>query len=368
MLGVLASTRPVVDAARDVRIDQDAVERMAARLAGQGVEAPEWRVWPHWWDDAPNAADYVLVLDALNFCFWGEPRWRVHYGGKLLDGYWALAACLRRALEAGTPILDPGYLASFDEAAARDLFAGDAEIPLLPQRIANLREIGNGLLALAASPPQPQSTSVLGSPPPRTGDDVGAQPRNYRPADDIAADSRAAQRLGVGDSPSFSSIVAACNGSGEALVAEVIRRFPSFDDTATYDGRPVKLYKRAQILVSDLHGIYEGQGLGQFTDLDRLTAFADYKIPQVLREAGILVYSGALAATVDRQEIIPPGDPREVEIRAATIWGCELLRQALSARRSGPLMRTFEVDWLLWSDAQGRTISTPYHRTRTIFY
>ena len=230
MLGVLESTRPVIDHARDVTIDHDAVEQVAARLASQGVQAPEWRVWPHWWDDSPDgsprSANYVLVLDALNFCFWGEPRWRVQYGGQVLDGYWALAACLRRALEAGTPILDPAYLAAFDEAAARALFAGEAEIPLLPQRIATLREVGHGLL------------SAAGSPPPRTGEGLGVGD-TIRPA----------------PASSFAQIVAAAGGSGEALVAEVVRRFPSFDDTATYDGRPVKLYKRAQILVSDLHGI-----------------------------------------------------------------------------------------------------------------
>ena len=317
MLGVLESTREVVDAARDVRIDQDAVERLAARLAGQGVEAPEWRVWPHWWEDSDRAAHYVLVLDALNFSFWGEPRWRVTYEGQTLDGYWALAACLHRALEEGVPLLDPEYLASFDEIAAEELFEGEAEIPLLRDRIANLREVGQGLL------------------------DAGG---------------------------SFAEVVRSARGSGEALVAEVVRRFPSFGDVATYHGEPVRLYKRAQILVSDLHGIYGGQGLGSFSDLDRLTAFADYKIPQVLREAGILVYSSGLADTVDRQEEIPPGDPREVEIRAGTIWGCELLRQALGQLRSGPPLRAFEVDWLLWSDAQGRTIGRLYHRTRTIFY
>jgi hypothetical protein len=318
VLGVLESTRPVVDAARDITIDHDAVERLAARLADRGVEAPEWRVWPHWWDDSDRAADYVLVLDALNFCFWGEPRWRVEYEGRLLDGYWALAACLRRALEADVPLLDPAYLAAFDEIAAAELFDGEAEIPLLQARIANLRQVGQGLL------------------------DAGG---------------------------SFAEIVRAANGSGEALVREVIRRFPSFDDVATYDdGTEVRFYKRAQILVSDLHGIYGGEGLGAFTDLGRLTAFADYKIPQVLREAGILVYADALAETVDQQILIPPGDPREQEIRAATIWGCELLRQSLEKQRPGPPLRAFEVDWLLWSDAQGRTISCPYHRTRTIFY
>jgi len=317
MLDVLESTRRVIDAARDVSIDQDAVERLAARLADRGVEAPEWRVWPHWWEDSDRAADYVLVLDALNFCFWGEPRWRVEYEGRVLDGYWALAACLRHALEADVPLLDPEYLASFDEFAAAELFEGEAEIPLLAERIANLREVGRGLL------------------------DAGG---------------------------SFAEIVRQANGSGEALVAEVVRRFPSFDDVATYDATEVRLYKRAQILVSDLHGIYGGQSLGAFSDLDRLTAFADYKIPQVLREADILVYTPALADTVDRQQLIPPGDPREVEIRASTVWGCELLRQALERRRPGPPLRAFEVDWLLWSDAQGRTISRPYHRTRTIFY
>jgi len=317
MLDVLESTRRVMDAARDVSIDQDAVEHLASRLADRGVEAPAWRVWPHWWEDSDRAADYVLVLDALNFCFWGEPRWRVEYEGRVLDGYWALAACLRYALEADVPLLDPEYLASFDEFAAAELFEGEAEIPLLAERIANLREVGRGLL------------------------DAGG---------------------------SFAEIVRQANGSGEALVAEVVRRFPSFDDVATYDATEVRLYKRAQILVSDLHGIYGGQSLGAFSDLDRLTAFADYKIPQVLREAGILVYTPALADTVDRQQLIPPGDPREVEIRASTVWGCELLRQALERRRPGPPLRAFEVDWLLWSDAQGRTISRPYHRTRTIFY
>lgn len=307
----------MVERARHVRIDEEGVERLAGALADRHAEAPEWRIWPHWWDDTDLAASYVLVLDALNFCFWGEPRWRVEYGGKLLDGYWALAACLSRALEAGVPLLDAAWLTSVGEADVRALFAGESEIPLISDREANLRQVGEGLLAADGS---------------------------------------------------FAEIVRAANGSGEALVAEVVRRFPSFDDVATYHGQPVRFYKRAQILVSDLHGIYQGRGLGAFSDLDRLTAFADYKIPQVLREAGILVYAPALAEAVDRQALIPPGDPREIEIRAATIWGCEELRRALERRRGGSGLRAFEVDWLLWSDAQGKTLSRPYHRTRTIYY
>jgi hypothetical protein len=142
---------------------------------------------------------------------------------------------------------------------------------------------------------------------------------------------------------------------------------------ATYRGHAVRFYKRAQILISDLYGAYAGERWGRFDDLDQLTAFADYKLPQVLRELGILVYEARLAEQVDRQVEIPAGSPAEVEIRAATIWACEELRRSLNLARarSGtdlrPL-RAFEVDWYLWDDAQGRDLGRPYHRTRTIFY
>ncbi|MCC6179235.1 MAG: queuosine salvage family protein [Chloroflexi bacterium] len=319
-LGVLESTRTVVAGARHVRIDADAVRTVASRLVQAELGAPAWRVWPHWWDDTERGADYVLVLDALNFCFWGDPKWRVEYQGKTLDGYWALVACLRRAIDRGVPLLDPDYLVTIDDGAVRDLFAGEGEIPLLAARAANLREAGRGMRAVGGS---------------------------------------------------FAPVVEAAGGDVVRLVDEVVRRFPSFDDVVPYDGAVVRFYKRAQILVSDLHGIFEGRGLGQFGNLDALTAFADYKIPQILRAEGILVYEPALATQVDSYLPIPAGHPDEVEIRAATIWACERLRQALAEARAShgePPLRAFEVDWLLWTLAQDRTFSRPYHRTRTAFY
>ena len=57
---------------------------------------------------------------------------------------------------------------------------------------------GRGPAALPASreTDQPAMPAGAGLPSPRTGDDVGARPREYRPADDIEADIRAAQRWG----------------------------------------------------------------------------------------------------------------------------------------------------------------------------
>ena len=38
----------------------------------------------------------------------------------------------------------------------------------------------------------------------------------------------------------------------------------------------------------------QGQGLGVFHDISKLTMFADYRVPVVLREFGILQYSSSL--------------------------------------------------------------------------
>ena len=46
---------------------------------------------------------------------------------------------------------------------------------------------------------------------------------------------------------------------------------------------------------------------------------ADYRVPVVLRELGVLQYAPALAAAVDSRRELAPGSQEEVEIRAATV-------------------------------------------------
>lgn len=315
-LGVLESTLPVVQAARHVRLDDAAIVAFAEKLSRETFQPPAWRVEPHWWDETERTAQYVFILDTLNFCFWGEPKWRVEYGGRIFDGYWALAAALRRAMENGLPLLEADYLAQINLEQVRGLVAGEGELALLPERAASLRQLGQTLQ-----------------------ERHGGQAAN---------------------------LVAQAGGSAVALVRRVVDELPLFDDVAEYDGRPVRFYKRAQILCSDLHGAFSGAGLGFLHDLHQLTAFADYKVPQVLREAGVLVYEADLAARVDALVELAPGCPEEIEIRAATIWAVEHLRQALADR--GIQLRAFEIDWALWQLGQQIHIPRPYHRTRTTFY
>lgn len=115
--------------------------------------------------------------------------------------------------------------------------------------------------------------------------------------------------------------------------------------------------KRAQIAPSDL----ALGGVARFSDLDRLTIFADNLVPHVLRCDGVLVYDDALAAHIDSGALLPMDD-REREIRACALHACELL-----AERLGIAPRA--LDTWLWNRGQGEAYKArPRHRTRTVFY
>ena len=322
-IGVLSTTAPIAEGASAVTIDAEAVERFARAHGGR--QPPLLQEDSLHCTDLPSERflNYLLVLEALNFCFWDEPpRWQVNYRGARHDGYWALAAALHRAIhEDGLPLWDAGFLAALEAEPLARLLRGEGRPPtLLAARLANLREVG--------------------------------------------------QVLGERWEGRFANLVAACEGEAARLVERIVAEFPSFRDEAQWQGRSVRFYKRAQICVADLARLLLDHRLGRVAGLEALTAFADYKVPQVLRAEGILRLASGVAARVDRGEHLPAGGQEEVELRAATIWGCEWIVRALRklGSRGGPAPTAAGVDFLLWSAGQGNPGLPPYHRTRTIFY
>ena len=142
---------------------------------------------------------------------------------------------------------------------------------------------------------------------------------------------------------------------------------PLYRDVAHYAGREVPLYKRAQLTVSDLAIAFAGEGPGAFHDLDRLTIFADNLVPHVLRLEGVLVYDPELVARIERGELLPPGAPEEVEIRAVALHAVERAVAALCER--GVAATAQRLDQLLWHRGQSPEIKArPRHRTRTACY
>ena len=74
---------------------------------------------------------------------------------------------------------------------------------------------------------------------------------------------------------SFKNCLLQCNNSAIKLLEIILEHFPTFRDEATYKGRKVSFYKRAQILVADLFLLHYPEKI--FYDIDQITMFADYR-------------------------------------------------------------------------------------------
>lgn len=92
------------------------------------------------------------------------------------------------------------------------------------------------------------------------------------------------------------------------------------------------LYKRAQIFVADLWGAFKGQSYGEFDDIGSLTIMADYIVPAMLRQLGVLKYSSTLASTIEANDEIRPGSEEEVELRACSVHAVEKMRELIRMR------------------------------------
>ena len=116
----------------------------------------------------------------------------------------------------------------------------------------------------------------------------------------------------------------------DQLQAKIVEAFnPVFNDEWVYQNKLVKFNKRSQAVIESLHSIFEGNAPGNIPNIETLTALADYIIPNLLRNNGIIVYSDTLTDLIDRQIELQAGSEYEVEIRANTIWSVELVRQEL---------------------------------------
>jgi len=323
-IGVLESCHSVVKEARHVTITAERLDCYARELIGRKEPPVTWNREFHLQGSPDRVLAYVFVLDALNFCFWslpGEPRWTVEHSGEVYNGYWALALALKRAFEEEKPLWDPSYLSRMGEReleAVLNTRGPGPSIPLFEERLVNLKELGESLC------------------------------RDWQGSFNVFMEQNGADAV--------------------SLVRGVVSSFPSFADEALYRERKVLFYKRAQILAGDLAGALEEPGKPPlFPDLEKLTAFADYKLPQILRHAGILAYSPVLAEKVDNRVLISPGSEEEVEIRAATVWAVEELRRRLASL--GSAVTAMEIDWMLWQMSQSMPAEVkPYHLTKTVYY
>lgn len=112
----------------------------------------------------------------------------------------------------------------------------------------------------------------------------------------------------------------AADGSAARLVNILARDFDCFRDEHKFNRKkPIRLLKRAQILVADLWACFQGESFGAFRDIDKITMFADYRIPQILSGLGALYYSPGVASAIKNKETIPSGSSWEIQLRGKDV-------------------------------------------------
>ncbi|CAN7992103.1 unnamed protein product [Ixodes hexagonus] len=325
----------IVQNATDVTVDEVGVRKVAdlvQECISQGSFSKDaWRKHPlHPKALDSSTAQWIFLVDSLNFCFWSqssEEKCEVEFDGKRHTGYWSLCAAVNRAIQASIPLLDAEFCRNISRQQVEHIFRSCTAVPfsLLDERHRILRECGQVLCT----------------------------------------------RYGG----SFANCISKSDRSCQKLLSEVVTNVSSFRDEGIFNGVQVSFYKRAQILVADIWACFGGQGLGEFEDIETLTAFADYRVPQVLAHFGALRYSERLSTLLQSGAQLQNGDREEMEIRGATIHACELVCQELKRRsQADPALgqvNSILVDFCLWDYRRKRASDldcVPFHRVRSCYY
>lgn len=302
---VRATSAWVASHSSHVLVDSSGIEKAVDTI--ESIPKVDWDFEGiHYFDNGPLTVQYLFVLDAMNFCFWPD---------KDLS-YDHLASGLKAALQNDKSAFDADRLQKYTGPELRELLKWPRPLPLEDERVRLLHEVGFEL-----------------------------------------------ERSFGGKA---SNIVDSCGKSALKLVAVITQHFPGFRDHSLYKGHQVFLYKRAQIFAADLWGAFRGKGFGEFSDIGSITIMADYIVPAVLRQLGVLKYSSTLASIIDGNSEIGPGSEEEVELRACSIYAVEKMRELISLK-SGKQVLSVELDLWLWSFGI-QCPSLPHHRTLSIYY
>lgn len=302
---VKASAAWVASHSSHVFVDSSGLEKVVEKIKDT-IPKIKWDFKGiHYFDGGPLSIQYLLVLDALNFCFWPDEELNYDH----------LALGLKRALEHDKSAFDADRLQKYTGTELRKMLKWPRPLPLEDERVRLLHEVGREL------------------------------EKNFE--------------------GKASNLVASCGKSAVKLVALVTHHFPGFRDHTIYRGHQVFLYKRAQIFVADLWGAFKGQGFGEFSDIGSITVSADYILPAVLRHLGVLKYSPSLASIESTSEI-GSGTEEEIELRACSIHAVEKMRDLIRLK-SGKQVLSVELDLWLWSYGI-QLPSLVHHRTLSIYY
>lgn len=254
--------------------------------------------------DYRTIINFLIIYNTIgDYCFWGEPKWTIETENGALDGSFAMMYLVLNEIKRGNDF-------NLSKEEFRELLKANVEIPLFDDRYNNLAQMNNVL---------------------KEKEDFYSLIENYTKDED--------------------------------LLDYIIKTFPYFKDESTYKDKTIYIYKRAQLLVSDILHVREKLEKVN-VDYSSLAGCADYKIPQVMRCYGILEFNEELTKLVDNKIEVEKDSEMEIEIRANDIVVIDYIVKKLNNKISR--ININDYIWLLGQDKS--KITMLYHRTLTNKY
>lgn len=306
---IIKSCRYVSNNSESVKINEAKLDEFIEMI--KKVETKHWLSFsPYNLLDLPTETiiNFLLVYEAIDFSFWGNPKWTIDTNNGKEDGSIALLyEILRYVKDKNTT-----DFSNITKDEFREILKGNIEIPLFEERykiITNVSKIVNEKM----------------------------NGNFYEFIKNITIDTE--------------------------LFEIIVNYFQNFKDERVYNDEPIYLYKLAQLLTSDILHIKELKENVK-VDYSHLVGCADYKIPQVMRGLGILEYSDELAYIIDNRKEIEVNSKYEVEIRANMLVVIDLIKKKLEDK-----VCSIDINDYIWSQGRNKNIELkPYHLTRNTNY
>ena len=304
---IIESNKYVIENAKYIQINKDEIKKFA-----NGIQEVNIKNWLY--NSPYNLLDenvetiitFLLYFEAIDFSFWGSPKWQIETSNGKEDGSMALMYAMLRYIRENK---------TFDNLTKekfKKYLQGNIDIPLLEERyqiIKNINKVVNEKM----------------------------------------------------DGNFYNAVCKLT--SDEELFSFIIDNFEDFKDVRTYQGKIIYFYKLAQLLTSDILHIREKKENIK-VDYAHLVGCSDYKIPQGLRALNLVKYNKELADIVDNKIEIKENSTYEVEIRATVIYVIDEIKKLLNNK-----INAIELNDYIWLMSKNKELpKRPYHLTRTTNY
>ena len=306
---IIKSCKYVTNNSKSVKINETNLDKFIGKI--KKIETEHWLAFsPYNLLDLPTETiiNFLLVYEAIDFSFWGNPKWTIDTDNGKEDGSIALLyAILKYVKERNTT-----DFSNITKDEFKEILKGNIEIPLFEERYNIIRNVS----------------------------DIVNEKMNGN----------------------FYTFIKGVNIDTE-LFEIIVKYFPNFKDERMYNDKKIYFYKLAQLLTSDILHIRELKENIK-VDYSHLVGCSDYKIPQVMRGLGILEYSDKLSNIIDNKKEIEVNSEYEIEIRANMLVAIDLIKKKLENK-----VCAIDINDYIWSQGRNKTIELkPYHLTRNINY